>query len=156
MLGHGASIDQNLILTGYIGPGQMVVARRIAERLRMPFVDFETMLEERVELSGEEMRIRYGEARLKTLESELVSEILLYRGTVIHISGKTLGANYARLSETGPVICVVATLDAVLRRLHLAPGAGHHDPHQRALGVGTPRGERGNRQQPGLKAIGTP
>lgn len=155
MLGHGASIDQNLILTGYIGPGQMVVARRIAERLRMPFVDFETMLEERVELSGEEMRIRYGEARLKTLESELVSEILLYRGTVIHISGKTLGANYARLSETGPVICVVATLDAVLRRLHLALGARYHDPNERELVLGTLRREWAIRKQPGINEIDT-
>ena len=48
------------------------------------------VLEDRAGLAGEELRIRFGEARLKTLESELVDEVALYRGTVIHVSGKTL------------------------------------------------------------------
>ena len=151
----GAPIDQNLILTGYVGPGQLVVARRTAERLRMPFVDFEAILENREDLSGEELRIRYGEARLKTMEGELVTEVMLYRGTVIHISGKTLGAHYARLSATGPVICVVATLDAVLRRLHLALGARYHNPNERELVLGTLRREWAIRKQPGINEIDT-
>ncbi|MCC6804353.1 MAG: hypothetical protein IT319_15835 [Anaerolineae bacterium] len=150
-------IDQNLILTGYIGPGQFSVARRVSERLRMPFVDFELVLEDRAGLAGEELRIRFGEARLKTLESELVDEIALYRGTVIHVSGKTLmqGTHYARLSETGPVICVVATLDAVLQRLHLALGARYHNPQERDLALGTLRREWAVRKQPGITEIDT-
>lgn len=152
-----ASIDQNLILTGYLGPGQLAIARRVAERLRMPFVDFESILEDRADLSGEELRIRFGEARLKTLESELVTEVALYRGTVIHISGKTLmqSSHYARLSETGPVICVVATLDAVLRRLHLALGARYHNPIERELAVGTLRREWAIRKRAGITEIDT-
>ena len=148
-------IDQNLILTGYIGPGQLAIARQVAERLRMPFVDFETILEDRAGLGGEELRIRFGEARLKTLESELAAEAALYRGTVIHISGKTLLAHYARLSETGPVICIVATLDAVLRRLHLALGARYHDPHEREIALGTLRREWSIRKQPGITEVDT-
>ncbi len=101
------------------------------------------MLEDRAGLSGEDLRIRYGEARLKTLESELVDEVALYRGTVIHISGKTLqqSSHFARLGETDPVICLVATLDAVLRRLHLALGARYHDPYERDIALGTLRRE---------------
>lgn len=151
------SIDQNLILTGYIGPGQLAVARRAAERLRMPFVDFELVLEDRAGLSGEDLRIRYGEARLKTLESELVAEVALYRGSVVHVSGKTLGqsTHFARLSATGPVICLVATLDAVLRRLHLALGARYHNPNERDLALGTLRREWAIRKQPGIHEIDT-
>jgi shikimate kinase len=153
----GASIDQNLILTGYIGPGQSAVARRVAERLRMPLVDFELLLEDRAGVSGEDLRIRFGEARLKTLESELVAEVALYRGTVIHISGKTLlqSTHYARLSETGPVICIVATLDAVLQRLHLALGARYHNPQERELALGTLRREWAVRRQPGISEVDT-
>ncbi len=148
-------VDQNLILTGYTGPGQLALARRVAERLRLPFVDFEQVLEARADLSGEELRIRFGEARLKTLESELVTEVALYRGTLIHISGKTLLAHYARLSATGPVICVVATLDAVLRRMHLALGARYHDPNERELVLGTLRREWAIRKQPGITEVDT-
>src|SRR5262249_7247390 len=152
-----ASIDQNLILTGYSGPGQLALVRQVAERLRMPFVDFEQVLEDRAGLDGEQLRIRYGEARLKTLASELVDEIALYRGTVIHISGKTLmqSTNYARMSETGPVIVIVATLDAVLRRLHLALGARYHNPQERELALGTLRREWAVRKQPGITEIDT-
>ena len=152
---HAASIDQNLILTGYIGPGQLAIARRVAERLRMPFVDFELVLEDRAGLAGEELRIRFGEARLKTLESELVAEVALYRGTVIHISGKTLLPHYARMSETGQVICIVATLDAVLQRLHLALGARYHNPNERELALGTLRREWAIRKQPGITEVDT-
>ncbi|MBI1256047.1 MAG: hypothetical protein GC204_01125 [Chloroflexi bacterium] len=149
------AIDQNLILTGYLGPGQLAIARRVAERLRMPFVDFESILEDRADLSGEELRIRFGEARLKTLESELATEVALYRATVIHVSGKTLLANYERMSETGQVICLVATLDAVLHRLHLALGARYHDPNEREIALGTLRREWAIRKQAGVTEVDT-
>ncbi len=152
-----ASADQNLILSGYIGPGQLPVARRVADRLRMPFVDFDSILEERGGLSGEEMRIRYGEARLKLLESELVDEVALYRSTVIHISGRTLtqSAHFARLSATGPVICVVASLDTVLQRLHLALGARYHNPQEREIALGTLRREWAIRKKEGVAEVDT-
>lgn len=150
-----ASIDQNLILTGYIGPGQSAVVRRVAERLRMPFVDFELLVEDRAGLAGEDLRIRFGEARLKTQESDLVGEVALYRGTVIHISGKTLVPHFARLSATGPVICIVATLDAVLRRLHLSLGARYHNPSERELALGTLRREWAIRKVAGITEIDT-
>jgi shikimate kinase len=148
-------IDQNLILTGYIGPDQLPVARGVAERLRMPFVDFESLVENRAGFTGEELRTRFGEARLKTLEGELVEEVALYRGTVIHISGKTLLPHFARLGETGPVICIVATLDAVLQRLHLALGARYHNPHERELALGTLRREWAIRKHDGITEVDT-
>lgn len=150
-----AAVDQNLILTGYIGPGQLAIARQVAERLRMPFVDFELLLENRAGLPGDELRIRFGEARLKTLESDLVTEVALYRASVIHISGKTLLPHYARLSETGAVICMVARLDSVLRRLHLALGARYHDPREREMALGTLRREWAIRQKEGLTEVDT-
>jgi hypothetical protein len=42
---------------------------------------------------------------------------------------------------TGPIICIVATIDAVLQRLHLALGARFHNPHERELALGTIRSE---------------
>jgi shikimate kinase len=143
MLGSPVSIDQNLILTGYIGPSQLGLARRVAEHVRMPFVDFSLHMETRTGLTDEEIRIRYGEARLKTLEAEEVSEIALRRGAVIHVSGQTLlrGDVLDRLSSTGPVIGLFATLDAVLQRLHLSLGARYHNPRERELAIGMLRRE---------------
>ena len=47
--------DRNLILTGYLGPNQIVVVRRVAQALGMPFVNFETRLEQSVDLPIEEI-----------------------------------------------------------------------------------------------------
>jgi shikimate kinase len=137
------SVDSNLILTGYIGPEQLQIARRTAERLRMPFVDFESRLEDHAEMPGEEVRALFGEARLKTLEDELIAEMVLHRGTVIHIGGQALlrGDHFERLRTTGPIICIVATLDAVLQRLHLSLGARYHNPQEREVALGTIRRE---------------
>lgn len=149
--------DRNLILTGYLGPNQIVVVRRVAQDLGMPLVNFETRLEERADLPIEDIRIRYGEARLKTLEAEVVQELLLYRGAVMLISGQTLlHSDYLpRLSDAGQVVCLVATLDAVLQRLHLSLGARFHNPAERAMAIGHLKREWAIRKAPGVEAFDT-
>ncbi len=156
MLSSSASFDQNLILTGYLGPSQLQIARRTAETLRMRFVDFESRLEDHAGMPGEEVRALYGESRLKTLEDELLSEIALYRGALIAIGGETLmrGA-YEMLHTTGPVICTVASVDAVLQRLHLALGARFHDPRERDLALGKVRREWSIRKNPAVLVVDT-
>jgi shikimate kinase len=148
MLGSAVSIDENLILTGYIGPGQLAIARRVAEALRMPFVDFQLQLEQRTGLQHDDIRTRYGEAHLKMLESEQISELILRRGAVIHVSGQTLlrGHHLEQLQATGVVVCIVASLDAVLQRLHLALGARYHNPRERDLALGMLKREWAIRQ----------
>lgn len=137
---NASNFDQNLILTGYIGPTQLQVSRRTAELLKMRYVDFERRLEEFAEMPAQEIRAIYGEARLKTLEDGILSEISLYRGALIAISGETLlrGA-LSTLRATGPIICAVASVDAVLQRLHLAMGARFHDPRERDNAIGQMR-----------------
>ena len=151
------AIDRNLILTGYMGPTQLVIARRTAELLRLRFVDFDQLFETRSGDSRENMRALYGEARLKALESELVDEIMLYRGTVIHIGGQTLlhSNHLARLSETGDVIVLVAALDVVLQRLQLALGARYHNPRECELAIGVLKREWAIRKHAGVTEFDT-
>jgi shikimate kinase len=157
MIGSTAHSDRNLILTGYTGPNQLMIARRIAEKLGMPFVNYETRLEERADLPLTDVRARYGEARLKTLEAEVIQEMVLYRGAVMLVSGQTLkNADYfQRLSETGKIICLVATLDAVLQRVHLSLGARYHNPSERAVALGNLKREWSVRSLPGLREFDT-
>lgn len=152
-----SGIDRNLILTGYIGPGQLPIARKTADTLRMPFVDYETRLEEAAGMPGEDVRAMFGEKRLEALERSLVDELSLYRGTVIHVSGQTLhnGDHAARLAENGVIICLVASIDAVLQRLHLALGARFHNPRERDLALGLLRREWSVRKLPNIYEIDT-
>jgi shikimate kinase len=127
-----------LILTGYTGLNQTRVGGQVAERLKMRYVNVELQFETRAGMRMEEVRRRYGEARLKTMEAEVMQEMLLHRGTVIHIGGATLerGDTLKRPQESGTVICLVVALDAALHRLHLSLGRNYHNPHERALAIG--------------------
>ncbi len=130
--------DFNLVLTGSIGPNQVIVARHIAERLRLRFVDAEREVEKRAEMLPSQFQTLFGEARLRVLESEVINDLALHRGAVLHISGQMLahGDHLARMLSCSHIICLVATLDAVLTRLHIALGARYHNPTERALTLG--------------------
>lgn len=137
------SVDHNLILTGWMGPSQLQVARQTAELLKLRFMDFDARFEALAGLPPEEVRSLFGETRLKTIEGELIAEMALYRGTVLRIGADTLlrGDTLDVLRQTGPVIALVATIDAVLQRLHLALGARYHNPREREITVGRLRRE---------------
>lgn len=129
---------RNLILTGYMGVGKTSVGRLIANQANIEFFDLENELELREGQSPEAIRSLYGEARLKTLEAELIRELALVRGAVIAVNGPTLiePSNLDKLSATGPVLCLIAALNEVLRRLHVVQGARFHSPDARAVALG--------------------
>lgn len=147
-----ASVDYNLILTGWMGPAQLDVARQAAALLRLRFVDFDARFEALAGLPPDEVRALYGETRLKTIEGELIAEMTLYRGTVLLIGGDTLlrGDTLALLRQTGPVIALVATIDAVLHRHYLQLGARYHNPREREMAVGRLRREWAIRGKDGV------
>jgi shikimate kinase len=148
-------VDRNLILTGYTGPNQPAIAQQVASQIGMRFINVDLLLEDRAEMSLGDLRSRFGEARLKTLEAEVMRDVLLYRGVVLRVGGQTLlHADYApRLQATGPIICLVVTLDAVLRRLHLQLGARYHNPNERALAIAHLKREWAVRQLAGIHEL---
>ncbi len=149
--------DHNLILTGYTGPYQPLIGRRIAQLLHMPYINIEWQVEERAGLSLDEIRTRFGESHLKMLENEVMQEAILNRNAVIRISGHVLRHNrrYERFLETGPIICLVAELDSVLQGLHLSLGARYHNPAERGLALGHLQREWAARSLPGILEINT-
>jgi shikimate kinase len=130
--------DPNLILTGYTGYSQANIDLQVAERLKLRYVNVDQLVETRGGMDMETMRVRFGETRLKIIEQDVMQDMLLYRTSLIRVSGQTLlrADNGPRLLETGYAVCVVMALNAVLRRLHLAMGGRYHDPNERALAVG--------------------
>ncbi len=130
--------DLNLIVTGYIEPNRPRISRQLAERLGLEMVDVERRIEERFGDSIKNIRSYYGERRLKAVESDIMDEVVLHRQALIRVSGSTL-LNSGRLEDlqrSGVVICLVATLDSILRRIHLTLGARYHNPVERSLAIG--------------------
>ena len=147
--------EQNLILTGYVGHDQPRLGRKIAEQLRMPFIDVEVEIANRADLSVDDIRDYFGETHLKTMEADIVQETALRRSTIIRVSGRTLQHvdHLTRLQTTGPVICLVIELGAMLHRLHVNMGARYHDPQERAIALAELKREWAVRGMPGIHEV---
>lgn len=130
--------DLNLIITGYIEPNRPRISRQLAQQLGMEMIDVERRIEERFGDTIDHIRAQYGEQRLKAIESEVMDDIALYRRALIRVSGSTLvnSKNLAELQRNGVVVCLVASLDSILHRIHLTLGARYHDPVERSLAIG--------------------
>lgn len=130
--------DLNLIITGYIEPNRPRISRQLAQQLGMEMIDVERRIEERFGDTIDRIRAQYGEQRLKAIESEVMDDIALYRRALIRVSGSTLvnSKNLAELQRNGVVVCLVASLDSILHRIHLTLGARYHDPVERSLAIG--------------------
>jgi len=149
--------ERNLILTGYTGPNQPLIAKSVGERLKMNVVNVEAEIAARVGMSIDEIRAYYGQTRLKSIEQEILGETTLRRHTVIRISSAMLmnGDALAQVRETGPVICLVTTLDAMLQRLHIAMGARYYNAQERAAELSNLRREWAVRGAEGVIEVDT-
>ena len=130
--------DLNLIITGYIEPNRPRISRQLAQRLGMEMIDVEQRIEDYVGEPIENIRAVYGDRRLKAIETQIMDDVALNRRALIRVSGSTLinGGHLLELQRTGVVICLVATLNFILRRIHLTLGARYHDPVERSLALG--------------------
>jgi shikimate kinase len=109
----------NLILTGFMGTGKSTVGRLVAERLGRPFIDMDTVLEERAGQTIPAIFATHGEAAFRQMERDLCQELAARQGLVIATGGGALvdAANRERLTATGLVICLEASPDSLVARL---------------------------------------
>lgn len=147
----------NLIITGYIRTNQEILLQTIARHLNLPYVNLDMLVAERMGTSIEQIRIYFGETRLKAVETEIIEETTLRRNSLIRISGRALAHsdNLAKMQATGSVFYLRISLNAMLSRLHVAMGARYHNPDERALVLGTLKREWSIANSPNLIDVDT-
>jgi len=130
--------DLNLIVTGYLEPNRPRIARELARRLGLEMIDVEREIENRLGDTVENMLQIFGERRLRAIETQIMDEIVLHRRALIRVSGNTLlnSGHLAEFQRNGVIVCLVASLDSILRRIHLTLGARYHDPVERSRAIG--------------------
>ncbi len=109
----------NLILTGFMGTGKTSVGREVARRLGREFVDMDALIEAREGMAVAQIFAQRGEAHFRLLEAALCRELAAQPGRVIATGGGALipDKNRETLGASGPVICLTATPDDILRRV---------------------------------------
>ena len=130
--------DLNLVITGYIEPNRPRISRQLARELGLELIDVERRIEDHFGDKIENIRNIYGERRLKAIETQMMDDVVLHRRALIRVSGQTLinSGHLQELQRTGVVVCLVASLDSILSRIHLTLGARYHDTDERSVAIG--------------------
>jgi shikimate kinase/3-dehydroquinate synthase len=114
---------EHLILTGFMGTGKTHVGREIARRLGRELVDMDALIEAREGATVAEIFARQGEAHFRHLEATLCRELAARpEGVVIATGGGALlpDDNMEIMAASGPVVCLTASPEEILRRLEAA------------------------------------
>jgi shikimate kinase len=108
-----------VILTGFMGTGKTAVGRRLAAILEAPFLDTDQLVEAAAGRSVADLFARDGEPHFRALEREAVARACDVPGAVVATGGGTLldAENRRRLAAAGPIVCLTAAPDEILRRV---------------------------------------
>jgi len=110
---------KNIIITGFMGTGKSVVAKELARKLKMEFIDMDRIVEERHGMSISNIFDRCGERYFREQENKLVKELSRKENIVIATGGGTLlsSDNTRILSQKGNVICLYADPQVIYNRV---------------------------------------
>lgn len=111
----------NIVLIGFMGTGKTDVGRCLAQRLSWKFFDTDDMIEEQTGCSIADLFAKGGENAFRDLESQTVELLALTDQSVISTGGGVplRASNMAALEKNGKVVCLTASPDRILERLHL-------------------------------------
>ena len=81
---------RKIILLGYMGCGKSTIANRLSKITEIPFVDLDKSIEERTNLSINEIFNKHGEIYFRKLEREVLIELLkIEHDLIIGLGGGT-------------------------------------------------------------------
>lgn len=112
-------MDENIIITGFMGTGKSTVGPLVAEKLNFRFADMDPLIEQRAGMTIPEIFEQRGEKVFRVMESVMCRDLAQQRGLVIATGGGALidANNRNVLGETGLIICLTASLETILQRL---------------------------------------
>ena len=109
----------NIVLTGFMGTGKTTVGRMLADRLNIPFLDMDAMIEAREGRSISDIFSVEGEPHFRAIERRLVTELSARRGLVIATGGGVVTDpdNVRAFEASGLLVCLDAAPETILARI---------------------------------------
>ena len=122
-------------LVGLPGAGKSAIGRRLAQRLQLPFVDSDHVIEERIGCSIRDFFEREGEARFRDVEQSVIAELAASPHGVVATGGGCVlrEANRQVLRSHFHVLYLRSLPEELFRRLR-------HDVKRPLLQVADPLG----------------
>ena len=102
--------NENITLTGLMGCGKSSIGRHLAYLLKKEFVDTDTLIEERQEMTINEIFKEHGEKHFRKLEKEIIREVLEMENQVIALGGGAIVDDESRklIKKSSRLIALIA------------------------------------------------
>ena len=122
-------------LVGLPGAGKSAVGRRLAQRLQLPFIDSDDLIERRIGCSIRDYFEREGEQSFRDLEQTVIAELAASAQGIVSTGGGAVlrEANRVQLRSNFHVIYLRSSPEDLFRRLR-------HDVKRPLLQVADPLG----------------
>jgi len=108
-----------VVITGFMATGKTEVGRRLAQRLGVPFVDTDGLVEAAERRSVAQIFASDGELHFRALECDAVEQACAVTDAVIATGGGTLldPKIRRRLMAEAPIVCLTASAEEIARRV---------------------------------------
>jgi shikimate kinase len=122
-----------IIFVGLPGSGKTTIGRQMGRRLGLPFLDSDSVIEQRLGCSIREFFDREGEERFRDIEQNVLDDLSKYHHGVLSTGGGSVlrEANRQHLHARGKVVYLRSSPEEVFRRLK-------HDMQRPLLQVSDP------------------
>ena len=106
-------------LVGFMGSGKSTVGSRVAQRLGLPFVDLDDLIEKQDGRKIQDIFRESGEIRFREIESEILGRVSRTSPRVVALGGGTYAdpANRAIVDGTGVAVYLETTFETILERV---------------------------------------
>lgn len=112
-------MKSNIVLIGFMGTGKTAVGKRLANILKMEFLDTDLEVEAVTGMSISQLFERYGETRFRSEENLAVKRVALNENCIIATGGGMVldQSHINLLAEKGIIICLSARPDVIYERV---------------------------------------
>ncbi len=121
---HRNPLSAFIFLYGPPGSGKSTLARRLAHALKMPWLELDEEIERQSGAAIRDIFAQSGEAAFRQREKQALQQALAGSPAVIALGGGALldVENRRAAESTGEVVCLTASLEALLERTLAEPG----------------------------------
>ncbi|MBM6685548.1 chorismate mutase [Faecalicatena contorta] len=111
--------DYNIILIGFMGAGKTTISDYLSTMFAMNIVEMDQVIEEREEMSIQDIFATYGEEYFRELETGLLVEMQSRKNTVISCGGGVAmrERNVAEMKKNGRVVLLTASPETIYERV---------------------------------------
>ena len=109
----------NIVLIGFMGTGKSSISKVLSEMLEMTWIDTDTLIEKKMDMTIERIFDNHGEARFREIETEVIKDVEKNDYRIISCGGGVplKEENIKHLKSNGQIVLLEASVDTIYKRL---------------------------------------